>query len=60
MVTMNEGIKEVRESGSRFIHKLEIGLVAAYDWMSGPPMTDQERAKLRMAESEPVRRFSAV
>ena len=55
---MNQGIKEARETGSRFIHKLETGVVAVYDWVSGPAMTEQERTQHRMAESEPIRRFS--
>ena len=60
MVTMNEGIKEVRETGSRFIHKLEHGALTVYDWMTGPAMTEQERSQLRLAESEPVRRYSSI
>ena len=45
MVTMNHSIKEVRETSSRFIHKLETGVVAVYDWVSGPPMTEHERTQ---------------
>lgn len=60
MVTMNEGIKEVRETGSRFIHKLEHGVVAVYGWMSGPAMTEQERSQLRLVEAEPIRRYSTM
>ena len=58
MVTMNQGIKEVRETGSRFIHRLETGALTVYDWVSGPAMTEQERTQHRLAETEPIRRFS--
>ena len=58
MVTMHQGIKEVRESGSRFIHRMEAGVMTVYDWMSGPPMTEQERTQLRIAEAEAIRRYS--
>lgn len=58
MVTMNQGIKEVRETSSRFIHRLETGVLAVYDWVSGPAMTEQERTQILLAEIEPIRRFS--
>ena len=58
MVTMNQGIKEVRETGSRFVHLMEAGVLSVYDWVSGPPMTEQERAQHKLAETEPIRRFS--
>ncbi len=57
MVTMNQGIKEMRETSSRFIHRLETGVMAAYGWVSGPAMTEQERIQHRLAETEPIRRF---
>ena len=57
MVTMNQGIKEVRETSSRFIHRMETGLTAVYGWVSGPPMTEQERIQHRLIETEPLRRF---
>ena len=57
MVTMNQGIKEVRDVGSRFVHKMEAGLMAAYDWVSGPAMTEQDRAQHRLVETEPLRRY---
>ena len=57
MVTMNQGIKEVRESSSRFIHRMEAGLVAVYGWVSGPAMTEQERTQARLFETETLRRF---
>ena len=58
MVTMNQGIKEMRDTSSRFIHNFESGVLAVYGWMSGPAMTDQERVQIQMAESEVYRRFS--
>lgn len=58
MVTMNQGIKEVRETSSRFVHLMEAGVLAVYDWVSGPAMTEQERTQHRLAETEPIRRFS--
>ena len=58
MVTMNQSIREVRETGSRFVHRLEVGVIAVYDWVSGPPMSEQQRNKLRLAEIEPIRRYS--
>ena len=57
MVTMNQGVKEVRDAGSRFIHKMEIGVVAAYNWVSGPAMTEQDRIQIKLAETEFTRRF---
>ena len=58
MVTMNQGIKEVRETGSRFVHRLETGVMSVFNWMSGPAMTEQDRIQLRMAETESYRRYS--
>ncbi len=52
MVTMNQGIKEARETGSRFVHRMETGVMAVYDWVSGPAMTDQERMQHRLQEAE--------
>lgn len=57
MVTMNQGVKEVRDAGSRFIHKMEVGALAAYSWVSGPGMTEQDRLQHKLAESENIRRF---
>ena len=56
MVTMNQGVKEVRDVGSRFFHKMEAGVAAVYDWMSGPAMTERERMQHRLQETEPIRR----
>ena len=60
MVTMNQGVKEVRETGSRFIHRLEAGVMAAYDWVSGPAMTDMDRHQHQLAESDTYRIHSRI
>ena len=60
MVTMNQGVKEVRETGSRFIHRLEAGVLAAYEWVSGPPMTEQERLQILLAETDAYRSRSKM
>ena len=57
MVTMHEGIREARETGSRFIHRMEAGALAVYNWVSGPAMTEQQRTQHRLYETEPIRRF---
>ena len=58
MVTMHEGIKEVRDTGSRFIQRMETGVLTVYGWMSGPAMTQQERTHLRLYEAEAYQRYS--
>ncbi|PKB71557.1 MAG: hypothetical protein BZY87_04710 [SAR202 cluster bacterium Io17-Chloro-G6] len=40
------------------LHQMEDGVVAAYDWLSGPPMSEQERVQQRLAETEHIRRAS--
>ena len=57
MVTMHEGIREVRESGSRFIHRVESGAVAVYTWVSGPPMTERNRMEHKLYEAEAYQRY---
>ena len=57
MVTMNEGIKEVRETSSRFIHRMETGVLAVYSWVSGPAMTEQERQQVHLHSTELIRRY---
>ena len=57
MVTMQEGIREARESGSRFIHRMETGALAVYAWVSGPAMTEQERTQRRLHEAEAYQRY---
>ena len=56
MVTMSQGVREFKGIGSRFIHKMEAGVMAAYDWVSGPAMTELERTQHRLEETEPIRR----
>ena len=57
MVTTQEGIREARETGSRFIHRMEAGALSLYNLVSGPAMTEQERTKLRMHEAEAYQRY---
>lgn len=38
------------------LHHMEHGVVAAYDWLSGPPLSEKERAEHKLIESEPIRR----
>ncbi len=57
MVTMNQGIREVRENSSRLIHLMEAGLMSAFEWISGPAMSEQDRVQLKLAETQPLRRF---
>ena len=57
MVTMNRGMREFRDVGSRFVHRMEAGVLAAYYWVSGPAMTEQDRMQQRLAETDPIRRY---
>ncbi len=57
MVTMNQGVKEVRDVGSRFFHRVEVSVVAAYNWVSGPGMTEQDRTHHKVVEAEALQRF---
>ena len=38
------------------LHQMEGSFVAAYDWLSGPAMSEKERIERKLAENEPVRR----
>ena len=38
------------------LHHMEDGVLAAYDWLSGPPMSEKQRHEQLMAETEPLRR----
>ena len=40
------------------IHNMEDGVVAAYDWLSGPPMSEQDRIQQKLAETKSIRRTS--
>ena len=43
MVSVHIGVREVKESSSRMLNRVEAGLVAVYGWLSGPPMSDLDR-----------------
>ena len=58
MVTVGEGVREVKDSGSKMLQRVEMGALAVYDWLSGPPMTDQQRIQHRLAELETARRYT--
>ncbi len=60
MVTVGESIREVKHSGSHLVHRMETGFVAVYDWLTGPAMSDQERLRRSIAETEPVRRLGGI
>ena len=38
------------------LHHMEEGVVAAYDWLSGPAMSEQERTQHKLFETESLRR----
>ena len=40
------------------IHNMEDGVVAAYDWLSGPPTSEQDRIQHKLAETKSIRRTS--
>ena len=41
------------------LHQMEGSFVAAYDWLSGPAMSEKERIDRKLAENEPVRRVGS-
>ena len=41
---------------SEVLHHVEEGVVAAYDWLTGPPMSERQRTEQRLVETEPLRR----
>ena len=41
---------------SEVLHHMEDGVVAAYDWLSGPPMSEKERTQHRLFETDAIRR----
>lgn len=41
---------------SQVLHHMEDGVVAAYDWLTGPAMTDRQRMEHKLAETEGIRR----
>jgi len=40
------------------LHNMEEGMVAAYDWLSGPPMSEKQRAQRKLIETETLRSTS--
>ena len=42
------------------LHHMEDSFVAAYDWLSGPAMSEKERAEHKLAESEALRRVGPL
>ena len=42
------------------LHHMEDGVVAAYDWLSGPAMSEKQRVEHKLAESEPSRRATPL
>ena len=60
MVTVRRGVREAKESGSKVLHGVEAGLVAAYGWLSGPGMTEMDRRQHKLAESEPARHSNRI
>ncbi len=40
------------------LHHMEQGVVAAYDWLSGPPMSEQQRAQHKLYETDSIRRLN--
>ena len=41
---------------SQVLHHMEEGVVAAYDWLSGPAMSEKQRTERLLAETAPLRR----
>ena len=41
---------------SQVLHHMEDGVVAAYDWLTGPAMSEKERVQHKLAETESIRR----
>ena len=41
---------------SGVLHGMEHSVVAAYDWLSGPAMSEQERAEHKLQETEVSRK----
>ena len=42
------------------LHHVEDGVVAAYDWLSGPAMSEKQRTEHKLAETEPIRRIGPM
>ena len=57
MVSVAVGMKEAKMSGTRVLHRMEEGFLSVYDWLSGPPMSEQERLHHAIAGTDSIRRF---
>lgn len=60
MVTVGEGFREVKHSGSHLVHRMESGFQTVYGWLSGPAMSDQDRVRHQIVETEILRRFPGL
>jgi len=38
------------------LHQMGDGVAAAYDWLTGPAITEKQRVEHKLAETEPIRR----
>ena len=38
------------------LHHMGDGVVAAYDWLTGPAITEKQRVEHKLSETEPIRR----
>ena len=38
------------------LHHMEDDVFAAYDWLSGPPMSEKQRTEQKLAETDGIRR----
>ncbi len=45
---------------SEMLHHMEGTVVAAYDWLAGPALTEKQRKEHKLAESEPIRRVGTM
>ena len=45
---------------SEMLHHMEGTVVAAYDWLAGPALTEKQRTEHKLAESEPIRRVGTM
>ncbi|MDP6497120.1 MAG: hypothetical protein QGI76_05210 [Dehalococcoidia bacterium] len=39
------------------LHQMGDGVAAAYDWLTGPAITEKQRVEHKLAETEPIRRL---
>ena len=57
MVTVGQGVREVKQSSSKMLQRLEMGAVSVYDWLTGPAMTDQQLDQHLLVELETARKY---